>query len=58
MRLTGPGAGGYMMVATPESSGRPTLIDEEHVYATVRTSVDRMVKRVGLRPGTTWPTTE
>ncbi len=36
--------------------GRPTLIDEERVYATARASVARMVKRVGLSPGTRWPT--
>jgi cytosine/adenosine deaminase-related metal-dependent hydrolase len=36
--------------------GRPTQIDEEHVYATVRASVKRMVNRVGLQPGSAWPT--
>jgi len=35
---------------------RPTLIDEEQVYATARTSVERLVERVGLHPGATWPT--
>jgi cytosine/adenosine deaminase-related metal-dependent hydrolase len=36
--------------------GRATLVDEEDVYAVAGQSARRMAERVGLHPGSVWPT--
>jgi 5-methylthioadenosine/S-adenosylhomocysteine deaminase len=36
--------------------GRAARVDEADVYSKVRASVKRMVDKVGLQPGTCWPT--